>query len=844
MRELLLVWALAPAEVALDLEADSAFDAPWLGAAFAQEPADAPRPIAGHRLPGLVDTSRLELLLEAEGLAAANEEITTEAKLVVRGPVTHPFSSDVRELSLAIGLYAPAQADEAFARLTTPPLQLSQAELDRKLPSPVAGVSGGMLMLAELPPGTATEIAEERELGHVSLLRTRLPRSLLLTESYDLVQPSPADVLLILRQGGTADLAALTRWATEREGAVPPEFTPEIRRDILALVQQRYRSMRAPPALGDFHRLSAMLAMIRLFGSSDDLVSLLRLERPMKILHTSALLSYDLALREEASLGLPVHGMHELPALSQLLEAPGAALKTLRAPALHELLRLAFDPIDFRDAPAAMRSTVPALAPQASQLLAPLAPTDVGGVLKAAGDRMDVQREVFRFYIDARHAPVVEYLADWLTQHPDAAASLGKQAVTAMPEAMLPVLMRHYVDPKEPDDRALVRGLLETLPPEHAHRVLAMLQSLGLPTDAFVGTPRSKMVQAFDAFEVAERRFAQEKARALVEQLKTAGTDEGTLRSSMRAAARLGRLDPAAIEDQGPLVIEILQAAAWEFDAESPAERTKALGLLASLPWGRHEPAAKRAFAVTEAKLRVKNGDTQGALEHLLAFDASLSHASVRSLFVDTLLDQFRSQLQTRAFAAADRTLALARERIPENLDLEILGYELLWAQYRPAFLLGTAFLLAFVTTLTWLAARAVAGLLQRVGRARADIHRLLRRRADAQANAEEVADFSDPAAEHELMPSTHRSAAFDGVPRRESIAADDAPAPDRAANEVPSGPIVEASPSKPTVDDALLGEFAGDGGFDDPFDDLGDDPFGDEFGWSRDLPADEAQHG
>src|SRR5690606_26410625 len=199
---------------------------------------------------------------------------------------------------------------------------------------------------------------------------------------------------------------------------------------------------------------------------------------------------------------------------------------------------LAFDPIDFRDAPAAMRSTVPALAPQASQLLAPLAPTDVGGVLKAAGDRMDVQREVFRFYIDARHAPVVEYLTDWLTQHPDAAASLGKQAVTAMPEAMLPVLMRHYVDPREPDDRALVRGLLEMLPPEHAQRVLAMLQSLGLPTDAFVGTPRSKMVQAFDAFEVAERRFAQEKARALVEQLKTAGTDEGTLRSSMRAAAR------------------------------------------------------------------------------------------------------------------------------------------------------------------------------------------------------------------------------------------------------------------------------------------------------------------
>lgn len=844
VRELLLVWALAPAEVGVDLE-DSAFNAPWLEPQLAETPEDVRHPIGGHILPGLVDYSRLDLMLEAEGLEASNEEFTTDATLVVRGQLTHPFSAEIREVSVAVGFYLPLHANEAFARLTTPPLQLSQADLDRKLPPPVAAISGGMMMFDALPGGSKTDIAVERELGLVSLARNDLPRYLLLTESYDLTRPSPDDVTLILREGSTADLSALTRWATEREGAVPPEFTPQIRRDIMALVQQRYRSLRAPPALGDFQRLAALVAMIRTFGSSDELVTLLRLERPMKILHTSALLSYDMALREESSLGLPVHGMRELPALSQLLEAPDAALKTLRAPALHQLLRLAFDPIDFRDAPAAMRSTVPALSSQATQLLAPLATTDVSGVLKATEDRVDVQREVFRFYIDARHAPVVEHLVDWLPLHPEAAQDIGKHAVTAMPEAMLPALMRHYVDPKEPGDRVFVRGLLETLTNAHAQQVVAMLQSLGLST-ALIGSPREQMVQAFDAFEIAERRLAREKARALLEQLKTSGAEVGHLRSSIRAAARLAQLDPAAIEANAQLIMEMLQLAAWEYDSESPAERTKALGLLESLPWGRHEAVAKRAIAITEAKLFVKNGESQRALDHLLAFDASLSHADVRALFVDTLLDQFRAQLHAASFGAAGETLTLAREHIPQNLDLEALSHDLLWAQYKPALLLGAAFALAFATTLTWLAARAVLGLTGRLGRARAEIRRLLRRRADAQANAEDVAQFSDPAQDVEIMPSTHRSATFDDpVPPSEPVAMPDLPSePVRAANDAPSRPIVEATPSKQTVDDALLGEFAVDGGFDDPFDDLGEDPFGDEFGWSRDLPADEAQHG
>src|SRR5690606_32949919 len=153
--------------------------------------------------------------------------------------------------------------------------------------------------------------------------------------------------------------------------------------------------------------------------------SLLKLERPRKILHTSALLSYYLAVREEAFLGLPVHGMRDLPAQSKLLEGPEAALQAPRAPALHHLLRLAFDPLDFRDAPAAMASTSASLSAQAANLLAPLTTTDVVGVLNACAEDTNVEHEVLRFYVDARHQPAVDHLVDWLTDHPESISDLG-----------------------------------------------------------------------------------------------------------------------------------------------------------------------------------------------------------------------------------------------------------------------------------------------------------------------------------------------------------------------------------------------------------------------------------
>jgi len=845
-----LAWtlALAPAEIG---PADPAIVSPWLDleAQADEEEDDHQHLLHGNRLPSLLDFSRIDWTLEAYGLQASPSEFTTDARLFGAGEIAHPFDSEIQDVSLAIGLYRPAQAQEAFERLTKPPLHLTQTELDRPMPQPMATQSSE-LTVASLEPGHPTEVSFQNDLGQLSLSWHDMPAYIVLSEGYSLVSPTPEDVLLILERGGMADHAALSRWADSQD--TMPAFPSEARREIMDKVRGNYRSLRAPPALGDFHRLSALVALIRTFGGSEDIEPLLDLERPIKILHTSALLSYETALREEAFLGLPVHGMRELPSRSKFLEAPDSALKALRTPALHHLLRLAFDPIDFRDAPAAMAANLSPLASQATNLLDPLTPTDVNGVLKAAGNDLDLQREVMRFYLDAHHAPAVEHLVEWLCQNPSAIDDVGMLGVHNLPDAMLAALMHHYVDPREPEHRAIVRRMLEAMPDPQATQVLQMLRSLGLRVAHLRGTPHEQMVAAFDEFEQAERRLATEKAAELLHQLRESGTDVSTLRSSMRAASRLAQLDPTAIETHAQPIIEILEAAAWEFDIESPAERTKALGYLETLPWGTRKPDAELAIAVTQARLLTRQGRSQEALDHLLAFDPKLDALAARRLFVDTLTDQFFGQIGAGAYGAASKSLALASEHVPQNVDVEILRRDLLWAQYKPAFILGAAFALALVTTITWLAAQGILGFFARLGRARQDEANLRRRQADARANSEAAASFSDggqiadAAVQLVDSPSTRPktvlaplpdepSPDLEGEVEQRTIAIDTRREPAAASQEAAS-----IEPRK--VDDALLGEFAVDEAFDDPFDDFNDLPFGDEFGWG-DATGDGARH-
>src|SRR5690606_1979884 len=136
-----LVWLLAPTEVALDVDAE--LDVEWLYPGAEEPAADNRHRLQGHVLPGLVNYEGLDWAIEAEGLQGFNNEFTTEVRLLAQGEIEHPFVSEIRDLSIAVGLYLPTQAQDAFERLTMPPLQLTQADLDRKLPSPMATLSGG-----------------------------------------------------------------------------------------------------------------------------------------------------------------------------------------------------------------------------------------------------------------------------------------------------------------------------------------------------------------------------------------------------------------------------------------------------------------------------------------------------------------------------------------------------------------------------------------------------------------------------------------------------------------------------------------------------------------------------
>lgn len=855
----------------LDLDPD--FATPWYQAEDSKT--DHEHPIEVIAFPSIIDYSQVEWSFEAYGLRSSSGDFTTDVRLHARGSIEHPLSSDIEQLSLAIGIFDADDAQDAYQRLTKPPLQLTRDDLTRPQPEPQIVLNNNRILLERVPAGHTTKLGLNEDLGDITIRRTKLPILLLTAEAYQLTAPTAEDINIILERGGTPDLAALSRWL--REHPNPPQFDAETRRAIMDNVRERFQHLRAPPALGDFHRLAALVAMIAAFGSSEDIEPLLELERPIKILHTSALLSYDMAIRDEAYLGLPVHGMRELPARSKFLEAPDAALKSLRAPALDRLLRLSFDPLDFRNAPTSYGDHRSHLASQAENLLAPLTQTDVVGILKACAQNHEVEREVLRFYIDVRHTPVVEHLVDWLTLHPEAIDDLGMFAIRSIPDALLPALMHHYIDPKDPTYRPLMRKMLEALPERLIPKLYQMLRSVGLQIkDPERGKPAQQIADALDHFERVERILATQRAAEIEQQLLDVGDDVASLRSSMRLIERLGQLSPPLVEKHADFLISLLEKIAWEFEIDSPAERTKALGLLTHMPWGTHQEDAIRRLAITEAKLIRRRGEYQPALEHLLAFDEHLIHPETRAAFIDLLLEQFQVELADGAFGGAAETLELAETLIHDDIDLPRLQGELMWAQYKPAFILGGAFLLALVSTVTWLVSSMIFASLRR-WRDAVKARRLLdRRRADADANNQHAAHFSDddfpevptvmdgtPSEEneHSAAPEENGEAQPDADaglehddsesddPKNDDELLDSSPPPsDTEATVISPDESPSDDASDKPANDARSGDDSPHADIsaledDDPFSDpFADSPFDDDFDWDEPEDPQEPQ--
>jgi hypothetical protein len=692
-------------------------------AAFAAQGAPA---LQGTFLPGLVHPE-LTVRLVADGLVGAIGPVTTPARIIVHGHLGNSLRSPLEELRVHIVLLAPEDSARALHRLTAPPLTLTDADFSQPLPRPMASAGEDLGGLESLVGAGSAPFTATADLGDLELDPRGLPRYLATVDGFRLVAPSVEDATRILESGGTADLVALGDWA-RRIADGETELGGEERKQLLEVACDVLRSLRAPPALGDLHRVQTVLALMRAASDASDLQRLLELERPAKILMAGALLSYDSAGLEEALLELPVHGVHLLPGRSEYVHGYDAALQDLRRSALPQLLRLAFDPLDFRQAPDGWpRAHVQ---PQAATLLRPLSATDVRALLDATDGHADMQRDILSFYVEVHHAPAAEPLFSWLAEHADDAADLGARAAAALPGPLIPVLIQNFVAPDSPRRRALARSLLLALPSEHTSAVKAAFASLGVSGGVDVAA-------SLEGYERMEHDRTSRRADALLRDLLTGSDDPLALPGRLRAAAQLAEVDGSRITVNADAVIAFLAQVAVALDSDAPSESARALEFLRTLPFGAKQDHARDAASVASARLALRRDDAAGALTALE--DVSALDAAGTSVLGKALARRVDQLLATGDYGGASVVIDAFGPRSADPSLAEQLRQAVFWARWWPAFLLGGAFALVMGGTLVFLGLRALARVRERLAGESTELTRLHRRRDHALREAEGV---------------------------------------------------------------------------------------------------------
>jgi len=672
------------------------------------ESADAERPrespgklIEGRTIASVVDLDALTVRAEADVLPGEQPD-TIDAVLDVAVDVSHRLDGSIRELELGVAVLAPADVEFAWSRLHTPPLRLTTAEVERKMPLPMAVItlqgdesslaSDGEQRLAlresypdlELPPGGALAY-------------------LVAVGGYALEAPSERDVLRILDEGGPADLAALANWAMETTANDLLVFDDPARARIMAIVDAQIRRLRAPPAYGDFQRLNALTAVARVCVSGDDLERLLVLVRPMTILLAAAQVSYDGAAVEESELGISVHGFRRLQSRSDSALAWEGTLRHLRSSALDRLVRLAYEPDDFPDAPAPALLRSP-LHVQASQLLLPLTTTEVARLLAVAGDRTQTQRNLLRFFVEVRHASVVEPLVEWLIEHPSHVDDVGVPALVAMGDRMLAVLVRRFDDREAgPIERGVVWRLLASLPERHAAELTQLSRAMGVDVDAHRSGAAPTLVEVLDALREHDEKVQAERIAELEQELGTPARDIPERRARVRSAELLAALSPARAEASADAIITAHVEAARAFDVEFPMERRAAIRRLDELPLGARHADAARAAILIEAELAAARGESAEALAAFERFDPSLEHTDVRAAYVDVLQQRWDLLLGAAAWDELEELLArpnLADTTVAEAFDVDAHRTELERHRRRPKIVLAVMIGAALLSTI------------------------------------------------------------------------------------------------------------------------------------------------
>lgn len=675
----------------------------WISPISAES--DAGLVLAGRTIPSLVELESLTVRLEAEEVPVGDETTVGTVTLVVGAHAQHEFDGPIRDLEIGAALLSRRDLEFVWARLLAPPLRVDPEDLERALPSPLAVAYG--VDEAVLARGDEQGIAVRDEFERIPLSRGEPLGYLVAIGGYAFTAPSVADVLHVLRDGGAIDLSALATWATQAASEDAIAFDDDARGRIMDEVEARLRHLRAPPGYGDFARLAALTGIAQACARPEDLERLLALQRPMGILLASSLVSWDAAAAEEHTLGVSIHGFARQQSRSHASIAWEGALRRLRTSALDRLLRLAYDPIDFRRAPATLRRSP--LQPLAEDLLAPINPTQVARALATAQD-VTVQAEVLRYYVDVRHDAIAEPLVEWLIEHPERVHDLGAQGLAVLGEAILPVLVRRHGDiDASPAERAVTSALLDALPERLAPRLGETAHSLGVELPVTVAGGGPTVVEILAAIRDHEQDLRNARADELVERVREDAADRASLRVRIRAAGQLAALAPERVPALADELIALHTSAALEFDDELPGELRAVLRQLVDLPLGDRAADAVRAAALTRAELALVHGAPDAALAELESYDPALGDAAVRDRYARILVREVQRGLASREYDRVQRAIDRSEAHVPDLVDVPALRRTLAGARNLPLLVGGAVLLVVLVALGGWAARKGLA---------------------------------------------------------------------------------------------------------------------------------------
>lgn len=679
----------------------------WHGGA--EEGPENRRELQGKMLPSLVRVRDLRVAFESGAFEISGRHYDGTVVLKVSGILVHPFQSTIHDAQIHLAFLPQGKLEPTWRLLRASPLELTDQELAQKFPRPWLSWQRPAYSKRTVAPNEEADVLLETAYDQLLLDLHRLPEFMGMISSYQLEDPSTSDLLKIIKEGGVVDHCAAAEWAKSSELDYT-RFDPESRKEVMDAIIEDLRRTRAPLAHGDLMRLHAMMSLTRIFASPADLEPLLQLEHSMDVLLTSVSLSYYEAVDDENWIDLPVHSIRRVPSLLEYLGAYNTALDNIRRVSFPRLLELAFDPLDFRDAPKDGELKEVKVQKQAKKLLSPLQPTDVNGLIQASDQDLELQREIWKFYIKANYAPAVVPMMFWLQEHPYELDAVGIPAAQSLGKTIVPSILSHYFEPKSPHMRQVARDMLLALPADAVEDVLRAIRGFGI-----LLSRQSTLTNALEAFEAREKMIHRRQADHLEQATLGPEAADNSLSRRMRDLEQLGQLDPKRLEARSGDIINLLAKAALDLSEVSLSESKRAMRLMEDLPLGQASLSALEELAMVKARIAYKQKDLEKAREALIDFDPTLQNLAIRRMYGNLSQEWAQSSIEAGQYAQAAVTIAQAKNVLPDDPRFEILENDLYFAKNRIGLALASLVGLIVVVSAAALIAKFLAALGRRL---------------------------------------------------------------------------------------------------------------------------------